>query len=111
MDTTAPTGGALTVNGVAATTGGSSSTNLTGTYSVTTLTAMADGNSGMASSTLTRTSGATCGALDPGTAEELSGPAPIAETGMAPGCYRYDWTGVNNAGLSRTLSTTVTVAP
>ena len=111
VDTTAPTGGALTVNGVTATTGGSTSTSLTGSYSVTTLTAMTDGNSGMASSTLTRTSGPTCDALDPETETVLSGPTPIAETGMSPGCYRYDWTGVNNAGLSRTLSTTVTVAP
>jgi hypothetical protein len=111
IDTSAPTGGALTVNGTPASAVGSTSTSATGTFTISTRTAFADAQIGMTSTTLTRTSGPTCAALDPGTATAISGSAPIAQSGLAVGCYRYVLTGVNVAGLTSTVSTSVTVGP
>ena len=111
IDTTLPTGGTFAVNGAPGAVGGSSSSSATGTYSVVTGTAFADTQSGLASSTFTRTYGSTCAALDDATTVAVTGPATFTETGLAPGCYRYVRTGVNNLGLASTLSTTVTVGP
>lgn len=110
VDTSAPVG-AFTVNGVAATAAGSTSSSLTGTYTVTTVTTPADGQSGLSSSTMTRTFGPTCDALDDSTTVTLTGGASIPQTALDPGCYRYVWTATNNAGVSSTLSTSVTVSP
>ena len=111
IDTTSPTGGTFTVNGSAASAAGSSSSSATGTFTVVTGTAFADAQSGIASSTFTRTYGPTCATLDDTTTVPVTGASPVTETGLAAGCYRYARTGVNIAGLSTTLSTTVTVGP
>jgi len=111
IDTTAPTGGALTVNGIAASAAGTTSTSTTGTFTIGTRTAFTDAQIGMGTTTLTRTSGPTCAALDPGTATVITGSAPIVQSGLAVGCHRYELTGVNAAGLTSTISTSVIVGP
>lgn len=106
LDVLAPVTGALTVNGVAATAGGSTSTSNAASYTVA-RTDYTDANSGLASSTLTRSfatlTGATCGTF--GAPTTLAG-AP-AQSGLAVGCYRYTLTGVDNAGNTVSLTTTV----
>lgn len=109
-DVAAPTGGALTVNGTAASAAGTTSISGTGTYAGTRTnfaeTASATA-SGLASSTLTRAnataSGVTCG--------PFGAPTTIAgnpsETALAVGCYRYTLTGVDRVGNAVSLSTTV----
>jgi hypothetical protein len=104
-DTTAPTGGALTVNGVAASTGGSSSSNTSGSFPIDVRTDYTDAGSGLASSTLTREYGTTCSSF--GAPTTISG-AP-AQSGLAAGCYRYTLTGVDNVGNQMSVSTSVTV--
>ena len=105
-DTAAPTGGALTVNGTAATAAGTTSTSNAGSFAIA-RTDYTDANSGLASSTLTREfatlTGTTCGTYGAPTA--LTG-AP-AQSGLAPGCYRYRLTGTDNAGNSASLTTVV----
>jgi hypothetical protein len=106
QDVTNPTGGALTVNGVAATAAGSTSTANTGSFAIA-RTNYSDANSGLASSTLTREiatlTGTTCGAY--GAPVTLTG-APT-QSGLSPGCYRYRLTGTDNAGNSVSISTVV----
>lgn len=106
LDVINPISGALTVNGVAATAAGSTSTSNATTYAIA-RTDYTDANSGLASSTLTRTfatlTGSTCGTF--GGSVTLTG-AP-AQAGLAPGCYRYTLTGTDNAGNAVSLSTTV----
>ncbi len=109
-DVTAPTGGALTVNGTAAGVGGTTSISGTGTYAGTRTnyaeTASATA-SGLASSTLTRAtatvSGVTCGTF--GAPTTIVGNP--SETALGVGCYRYTLTGVDNVGNTVSLSTTV----
>lgn len=105
-DTTNPVSGALTVNAVAATAGGSTSTSNATTFALA-RTDFTDANSGLASSTLTRSfatlTGTTCGTF--GTPVTITG-AP-AQPSLTPGCYRYTLTGTDNAGNSVNLSTTV----
>ena len=72
---------------------------------------MTDGQSLITSSSLTRTYGLTCSTLDPATANSYSGNTVINEVTLAPGCYRYEFTSINGAGLSRSISTSVTVGP
>lgn len=107
-DATAPTGGALSVNGVAATTAGSTSTSNAASFTIT-RTDFADANSGLASSTLTvanaALNGTTCGTF--GAATVLTG-APT-QSNLATGCYRYVLTGTDLAGNSTSLTTTVTM--
>ncbi len=107
VDTTAPTTGALTVNGVAASGAGTSSTVNKSSYPVV-RTDYTDPATGIASSVLTREfaslSGTTCGTF--GSATTLAG-SPT-ETGLAQGCYRYTLTGTDNAGNTASISTTVT---
>ena len=106
LDTGVPTGGALTVNGVAATAGGSNSTSNATSFAIA-RTDYTDANSGMASSTLTREfatlTGTTCGTY--GAATTITG-SPT-QTGLGAGCYRYRLTGIDNAGNSASLTTVV----
>jgi hypothetical protein len=112
-DATAPTGGALTVNGVAATGVGSTSTNATGSFPIDARTDYAETasatSSGLASSTLTRAqatlTAGTCGAF--GAPTTVVG-AP-AQSGLVDGCYLYTLTGTDNVGNAASVSTTVKV--
>jgi hypothetical protein len=114
-DTTAPASGAMTINGTAATAGGSTSsvTNST-SFSIGSRTDYSDGGSGLRSSQLTvqseSLSGSTCGALGSG------GPFAAATTvtgttqpsGLQAGyCYVYTLTGTDNVGNVASISTTV----
>ena len=113
LDRSVPTGGALTVNGVAASAAGTTSTSTTGTTTVTTWTAFVDNESGMVDTVLTRltapATGSACGTFVPESSEVLTGSLPITQTGLEPGCYRYVLTGRNVAGGLATVSTTVRV--
>jgi hypothetical protein len=110
-DVTVPTGGALTVNGVAASAAGTSSTTTASSFTIGTRTDYTDTASGLSSSTLTRAfaalTGTTCGS--PGSPTTLTG-AP-AQSGLATGCYTYVLTGVDNAGNTTSVSTVVQVRP
>ena len=110
-DTTAPVGGAVLVNGVAATGVGSSSYNTTGSFSVAGLSPYTDAGSGLATSTLVREqaslSANTCGST-------WSNATTIAanglQTGIASGtCYRYTLTGTDRVGNIASVSTIVKV--
>jgi hypothetical protein len=104
-DTTAPTGGAVTVNGVAATAVGSASANTTGSFPINLRTDYTDSGSGVASSTLTRAFGATCTSF--GSPTTISG-SPT-QSGLDPGCYHFVLTGIDNVGNQVSISTDVTV--
>ncbi|HVM16160.1 MAG TPA: chitobiase/beta-hexosaminidase C-terminal domain-containing protein, partial [Gaiellaceae bacterium] len=109
-DTTPPSGGALTVNGTAATGGaGSQSYDTDGEFEVDLRTNYGDDDSGLASSVLVReyaamTDGA-CGTF--GSATIVSG-SPT-QTGLDTGCYRYTLTGTDNVGNTASVATTVMV--
>jgi hypothetical protein len=118
-DTTAPTGGAVTVNGTAASAGGSTSTATSTGFAISARTNYSESQSasqsGLASSTLTiqseSLSGNACGA--PGsagaytTATTISGTTnPTIATGF---CYLYTLTGTDNVGNDVTIKTTVRV--
>jgi hypothetical protein len=111
-DTSAPTGGALTINGTAASAGGSSSTNITGSYTIAVRSDYAEtrsaSQSGLLSSTLTlesaSLSGNVCGSYGP-PSTIVGAPAQSAPTG----CYRYTLTGIDNVGNRASVSTTVIV--
>jgi PKD repeat protein len=111
-DTTAPGGGALTVNATAATAAGSSSYNLTGGYPIATRTdyteAQSPSQSGLRSSTLTLASASlannSCGTF--GTPSTITGAPSQSEPA---GCYRYTLTGLDNVGNQVSVSTTVLV--
>ncbi len=114
-DSTAPSGGALTVNGTAATGGGTSSYNSTGGFSIGTRTDYTDAGSGLASSTLTRQS-ATLSSSDgivAGVCGSFGSATPIAgkptQNGMSNGCYLYTLTGIDNVGNTISISTIVKV--
>ena len=106
-DSTPPTTGALTVNGTAASGAGTVSTANSDSFTIGTRTANTDAASGLASSTLTREFAALTGS----TCAAFSGSVTItgtpAQTGLAKGCYRYTLTGVDNAGNTSQISTTV----
>jgi PKD repeat protein len=109
-DSTGPTGGALSVNGIAATAGGSTSFNTSGNFSIgTRADYSADAGSGFVSSVLTRAAGTlaagTCSAF--GTPVTITG-AP-GQTGLAAGCYRYTLTGTDRVGNTAALTSTVEV--
>jgi hypothetical protein len=115
-DTSAPTGGALSVNGTGATGGaGSSSFNKTGGFAIGTRTDYnADTGSGLASSVLT----VEVGTLSGNACSAYGAPSTIAgnpsQSGLSDGCYRYTLTGKDNVGNTSTVTTTVkvdTVAP
>ncbi len=111
VDTSAPSGGAFTANGVAATSGGSVSYVAAGTtLAINSRTDFTDsGGSGLAASTLTvasatLTSGA-CGAF--GSATAIAGTA--SQTVVSGKCYRLVLTGTDNGGLTASVMTTVEV--
>ncbi len=112
-DASAPGGGALSVNGTAATGGGSTSYDTDGSFAIGSRTDYSEAasatESGLASSTLTR-QGATlsadsCGSF--GAATTLVGTP--AQSGLATGCYRYTLTGTDNVGNAVSISTIVKV--
>jgi len=106
-DIIAPTAGALTVNGTAASAAGTSSTANAASFTIGTRTANTDAASGLASSILTRQfatlTGSTCSSF--GSATTIPG-SPV-QTGLATGCYLYTLTGTDNAGNTTVISTTV----
>ncbi len=112
-DVTAPAGGALTVNGTAATGGGSQSLSSTGSFPINLRTDYAEAQSasqaGLASSVLTRQQaplGAfSCGGF--GSPTTLTGTP--AQSGLAEGCYRYTLTGTDRVGNAASISTVVAV--
>ena len=108
VDATAPTGGALQANGVDAVPAGSTSISASGSWSVA-RTDFADAGSGMVSSTLTRAQSA----LSAGACQTYGAASTVIDSpgqvGASTGCYRYVLTGINAAGLSSELSTTVWV--
>ncbi len=117
-DTAAPTGGALTVNGTAASGAGTSSYSSSGSFAVGAISDYTDAGSGLASSTLTRESAplsssdgvaaGTCGSF--GSATTISSRAtPIAQSLSGPTCYRYTLTGLDNVGNTISIGTTVKV--
>ncbi|MFL5829570.1 MAG: hypothetical protein ACJ76X_06595 [Solirubrobacteraceae bacterium] len=114
-DTAAPAAGALSVNGTAATAGGSTSsvTNST-TFAIASRTDFTDATSGLKSSVLAvqseSLSGSVCGAL--GSGGPFTSPTTISGTtqplGVQAGfCYRYTLTGTDNVGNVASISTTV----
>src|SRR5204862_522185 len=83
IDTTAPTGGALTVNGTAASGAGTAGYNSSGSFTISAISDYTDAGSGLASSTLTRQaatlSGGSCGSYG-AAATIASRLTPIAQT-------------------------------
>jgi hypothetical protein len=116
-DVTAPGGGALTVNSVAANGAGTTSNNTTGSFTIGTRTdyseALNSTQSGLATSTLVRESaplsGNACGSF--GSATTITGsPNQNAGNGITGGnCYRYTLTGTDNVSNSVSISTIVKV--
>ena len=114
-DSTAPTGGSLTVNSVAASAAGSTSLNKTGSFTIGARVDYAsDTGSGVASSVLTRDSAT----LVAGTCGTFGGPAVLsgspAQSGLTNGCYRFTLAGTDKVGNVTSVSTIVkvdTVAP
>ena len=114
-DLTAPAGGALTVNGTAATSGGASSqaTNST-SFTIASRTDYTDSGSGLRSSVLTvqseSLSGSTCGAL--GSGGPFTSPTTVTGTTQPSGivagyCYVYTLNGTDNVGNVASIVTTV----
>jgi PKD repeat protein len=109
-DSSAPTGGALTVNGTVASAAGSTSFNTSGSFTIGTRTNYsADTGSGLASSVLTLAAGT----LSNGVCSGFGAPVTIAgnpaQSALAAGCYRYTLTGSDNVGNAASLVTTVEV--
>ncbi len=112
-DITAPTGGAVTVNALAASGPGTTSYSTTGTFGGTRTDYSETQNasaSGLASSTLVRTQ-ATLAA--DGTCGTFGSPTTVvgtpSETALADGCYRYTLTGTDNVANAASIFTTVLV--
>ncbi|HWF49163.1 MAG TPA: beta-propeller fold lactonase family protein [Solirubrobacteraceae bacterium] len=119
-DTTAPTGGALNVNGAAATGPGSTSTTTSTTFSITRTdygeTASAT-QAGLSSSTLSVQSAtltaSTCGAA--GSGGPFTTPTTITATTQPSGivsgyCYLYTLAGTDKVGNTATITTTTAVS-
>ena len=115
-DTTAPTGGAVTVNGTAAASGGSTSSTTSTSFPINARTDYTDSGSGLASSALTVQSETftnnACGAPGSGgpftTATTITG--TTQPSGITTGyCYLYKLTGTDNVGNTASISTTVQV--
>ena len=108
-DTAAPTGGALTVNGVAASAGGSTSGNFSGSFPIDVRTDYTDTESGVATSTLVREratlSANTCDTTWTNATTITGSPT---QSGLATAfCYRYTLTGTDNVGNSASIFTIV----
>ena len=105
----APTGGALTVNTVAASGGGTQSYDDDGAFTIGVRTDYTDATSGLASSTLTREQGT----LNADACSAYGAPTTLvgtpAQSGLATGCYRYVLTGTDNVGNTSTVTTVVKV--
>ncbi|HEY8501243.1 MAG TPA: hypothetical protein VIL21_01025, partial [Solirubrobacterales bacterium] len=117
-DTTAPTGGALTVNGTAASGAGSASYNSSGSFTISAITDYTDAGSGLASSTLTRQAAtlSSSNGIAAGSCGSFGAPTtissrltPIAQALGGPSCYLYTLTGTDNVGNTVSISTTVKV--
>jgi hypothetical protein len=110
-DPVAPNGGALVVNGVAASAAGSTSASSLASFPINARADYLDTNSGIASSTLSvafaTLTGTTCGTF--GTPTTITGTP--AQSGLAAGCYRYTLTGIDGAGNVASIVTTVMQAP
>ncbi len=109
-DATGPTGGALTVNSVAASGGGTQSYDGDGAFTIGARTDYnADAASGFATSTLTREQGT----LNADACSAYGAPTTLvgtpAQSGLATGCYRYVLTGTDNVGNTSTVTTVVKV--
>ena len=108
-DAAAPTGGALTVNSVAASGGGTQSYDSDGTFTIGLRTDYTDATSGLASSTLTREQGT----LNADACSAYGAPTTLvgtpAQSGLATGCYRYVLTGTDNVGNTVSITTIVKV--
>ena len=110
VDGTAPSGGAFSANGTAASGGGSSSYLNSGTtLTINGRTDYTDGGSGLASSTLTMQtatlSGNTCSAY--GAPATIAG--TTAQTVATAHCYLLTLTGTDNVGNAASITTTVMV--
>lgn len=107
VDLVSPVGGALTVNGVAANSAGTTSISNAASFAIDVRTDWTDGESGIASSTLARSSATlaanVCGAY--GAATTLVG-LPV-QTGLTTHCYKYTLTGTDNAGNASVITTVV----
>ena len=115
-ETAVPTGGALTVNGAAATSIGTTSSSAVTTFTIGTRTDYTDSGAGLASSILKVQSATynnnTCGAAGSGgpftTATTVIG--TTQPTGITVGyCYLYTLVGTDNVGNTTSLATTVQV--
>ena len=115
-DITGPTGGALTVNGTAASSGGTTSTTTSTNFTIAARTDYTDSASGILSSVLTVRSATltsnVCGA--PGSGGPFTSATTIAGTtqpnGITAGyCYTYALTGTDKVTNTSTISTTVKV--
>src|SRR5207253_622442 len=111
-DSNAPAGGALTVNGTAASSGGTTSYSTSGSFPIDARTDYSESQSstesGLSSSTLTREtaslSGNSCGTF--GSPATISGnPSQTLSTG----CYLFTLRGTDNVGNSTSVSTSVIV--
>jgi len=112
IDTTAPTGGALTVNGTAASGAGTAGYNSSGSFTISAISDYSDPGSGLASSILTRQagtlSGGSCGSYGAPTTIP-SRLTPIVQTLGGPTCYLYTLAGTDNVGNTVSITTTVKV--
>ena len=108
-DTTGPTGGALTVAGVAGTSGGATTYTSTGTYTGSYTAYSADAGAGYQGTTLTRAYAPTLTNGVCGTYGAATTITSINESGLAAGCYRYTLTGSDLLGNTSTLSVVVEV--
>ncbi|HEY2631529.1 MAG TPA: N,N-dimethylformamidase beta subunit family domain-containing protein [Solirubrobacteraceae bacterium] len=111
-DSSVPTGGALTVNGVAASAAGSTSFAKAAGFTIGTRTDYnADTGSGLASSVLTRAAGT----LSKNTCGSYAAPVTIsgnpAQSGLTEGCYLYTLTGTDKVGNTASLTSTVKLDP
>ncbi len=110
-DVAGPTGGALTVNAVAASGAGTTSLDKDGSFTIARTEYTIDAGSGADTSVLTvqtatlAADGTTCGSF--GSSTTIVG-AP-AQSGLAEGCYRYTLTGTDRVGNTSSMSTTVKV--
>lgn len=109
-DGAGPTGGALTVAGVAGEGSGATAYSRTGTFSGTFTAYGADSLSGLAVSTMVRETaplaGAVCGTY--GSSVTLTG-TTITASSLAANCYRYTLTGTDKVGNTSSLSVIVRV--
>ena len=109
-DSSAPTGGALTVNGVAASGAGTSSFSKSSGFTIATRTEYgADTGSGVASSVLTRAAGTLANNVCSSYGTPVTITGNPAQSGLAEGCYLYTLTGTDRVGNTASVSTTVKV--